>query len=159
MVLEIDVEKVKHPYADEPSSSGEQWHKIRIYIMEGGLLVKEIIAIEWDLNVLIEWLMENEHAILNQFPPEFIKCKNIAKGVADFYDGVDPDDEYTIDLVYDYRLKHSLRFALRGTDIKDVYIGLNKEKSITVSSFNDKEDWCFVVGLDNFFKEVHKMFR
>ena len=110
-----------------------------------------------DLHNLIEWLIDNETAIRNdRFPTDFTEQCFIAKKTAEFYESVDTENDNLIDLMFEYRSSHCLRFGCRGTDFPEIYVGkidLNYE----ISLLSEKEKWNYFFDIEDFFFRVKEL--
>ncbi|UNK54265.1 hypothetical protein [Rahnella aceris] len=107
-----------------------------------------------DFQALIEWLKENEDAIRKaDFPIVNLTQDSLAKKVHCFYESVDVDDDDLIDAMFDYRTSHCLRFACRGVDFPEIYIGkLGSEHEISL--FTKNETWQYFLILMIFFGKL-----
>jgi hypothetical protein len=108
---------------------------------------------------LAQWLKRNREPLLNgRAPVEEGEFSSIAETIANFYENLDPDDNTNdmVQRVYDYRGSHSLRFALRGADVDDIYLGVFRDKH-QISLWTDKVRWQFTIGLRQFLDEVERL--
>jgi len=97
------------------------------------------------------WLFDNEKSIKEcDFPMEKIKGCSLAEQSYFFYENVDACDDHNIDVMYEYRESHCLRFACRGVDFPDIYIGKNDGKH-EVSLYTDSEKWRYYFDVDDFY--------
>jgi len=126
---------------------------IDLSIEENGSL-KTLFKGVVDYHQFIEWIIENESAIrLSDFPIDGLGDESIAKRICDFYEKLDVDNDELVDLMFDYRSSHCLRFASRGSDFPEIYIG----KSVVgheVSIFNEHEKWRYFFNVDDFFHKL-----
>ncbi|WP_312043909.1 hypothetical protein [Erwinia sp.] len=115
-----------------------------------------------DLNNLIGWLIENEPAIRKDgFPAELTEQCSIAKRVAEFYEYLDTEGNELVDLMFDYRSSHCLRFGCRGTDFPEIYIG-KVNKGYEISMLNENNTWRYLFDIEDFYvrvKELEKELR
>jgi hypothetical protein len=159
MNLNISYELIKHPYENEAGSQGEVWSKIELKIIgNNSQIVKMILNIQWDIKVFLEWFVENESLLFVEEPPEEIKHSSISQGIYFFYQNLNNeiDDDDLLGVIYNYRSRHGLRFALRGTDIEDIYIGMN-DGIPTISLYNDNSQWNYEFNKDEFMNEIHNI--
>jgi len=107
-----------------------------------------------DLLALTEWFIENEDAIRkSDFPVDNLTHDSLAKRVYCFYESVNVDDDDLIDAMFDYRACHCLRFACRGVDFPEIYIGkLGSEHEISL--FTQSEHWRYFFDVDDFFGKL-----
>lgn len=97
----------------------------------------------------LAWFRENIESIKNDILPVPIgDYVSIAKIIRDFYSS-DDMDEFIIGELYNYRVSHGLRFAFRGRDIPDIYIGkLNDDYQISCS--DSDFEFCYSFNINNF---------
>ena len=129
---------------------------IKIFILDQLLNVtKEVICIKWDGEVLLRWLFDNRHDLLSDFfPGEAIEDHSIAAAIHDFYGNVDPENIDLMDRMFAYRESHGIRFALRGVDIPDVYIGKRRGGNYEISCADPGNMWMFEIDLQAFFDSL-----
>jgi hypothetical protein len=110
-----------------------------------------------DLRSLKKWLLDNENAIRDDaFPIEKYTDCSLAESSYHFYEDIDADNDDAIDAIdamYNYRESHCLRFACRGTDFPDVYIGKNGAMH-EISIYSSDEKWRYFFDVDDFFSEL-----
>jgi hypothetical protein len=153
MKLHLDYKFIKHPYIEESMNSSEKWAIFSLTILDNSnIIIKVVFNLQWDLLVFLQWLSDNKDFILNEKCPLVSNNKSIACIIDEFYESLDEFDN-TVDLVYDYRKKHDIRFALRGVDVNNVVIGLNKNIH-TISYYDDTENWEFPINLLDFYDEI-----
>jgi len=110
-----------------------------------------------DLHNLIGWLIDNEPAIRkDRFPTDLTEQCFIAKKVAEFYESLDTENDELIDLMFEYRSSHCLRFGCRGTDFPEIYIGkINKNYEVSLLSENDV--WSYLFDIEDFYSRVKEL--
>jgi len=143
------------PASGEPSTSADIPGRIIISVVgpSGGSL-KTVVDQCWNVREFLEWLRDNEHALLQELIPlHDPSCDSIASTLARFYENVEPDDDDILDAVFGYRRAHGLRFAMRGTDIPDAYMGLFRG-DYEVSLCDKGERWKYTVDLPAFVAQV-----
>jgi hypothetical protein len=90
---------------------------------------------------LRDWLNKNQERLLNEPFPVETEAASIASALSAFYEEVDPDvSGNELERVYDYRTAHGLRFALRGTDIDDIYLGRWRGR-FQISACRGADEW------------------
>lgn len=157
--LKLTFTEKTYPYLDEPHDSTICWGEIALTVTQNGSLIKEIISTEWDIKELIIWLFTNKQKILSEkLPFEGNINDSLAKQIYSFYNTDESLDEDQIDFMYNYRLRHGLRFGLRGVDIDDVYLGKNGNQ-YEISFCNDSNFWCFQVDVISFYNELESDFE
>ncbi len=117
-----------------------------------------LLRADCDIYELTMWLLKNKNAILKERIPLFLpKAVCVAQAISGFYDAVE-DDGNELDTIFDYRSRHGLRFATRGVEISDIYIGLNSEDVHEISCFDDGLNWHYCVDLYGFFVQVESVY-
>jgi hypothetical protein len=155
MVLHIACKKLPHPYPEELSSVGDIWAEIILQVRDtANQLVRTVFHIQWDLTVLAEWLTANRDDLVTEEMPGIEKETSVAKSIFNFYEHILPDEENDalMDSMYTYRASHGLRFAFRGVDLDDIYIGLFEEK-LTISAVAP-EEWSYEIDRDAFLNSI-----
>ncbi len=158
--LILNILKKDYPYKKELYDPNVCWAEIEMYIHQIDLDKKRILfKIEWDVNILLSWFIQNKKSILEvDFPVLEKNYKSIAEKVFNFYNTDEDIDEDKVDSMFEYRQCHGIRFGLRGTDIKDVYIGKNNE-IYEVSFFNEIENWKYEIDLITFYEEINSKIK
>ncbi|QMV53024.1 hypothetical protein [Ewingella americana] len=104
-----------------------------------------------DLPAFTEWFIENEDAIRkSDFPVDNLTQDSLAEKVHCFYENANVDDDDLIDAMFDYRASHCLRFACRGVNFPEIYIG-KLGSGHEVSLFTQNENWQYFFDVDDFF--------
>lgn len=110
-----------------------------------------------DLHQLIGWLIENESAIRNdRFPTELTEQCFIAKKVTEFYQSLNTENDELIDLMFEYRSSHCLRFGCRGTDFPEIYIGII-DNNYEVSLLSERDKWSYFFDIEGFYSRVKEL--
>ena len=160
MKLQFKYEFVPHPYPDETSSIKEAWAKMKLQIVNNRNQVEKVVFdIQWDMKKFINWIALNKPFIFEENPPQQIShYASIAKGLYEFFDNLDPEkeEETTLLKLYNYRTRHGLRFALRGVDVDDVYIGLING-NLTISFCESVNEWDYKSEVKDFLNEIDKL--
>lgn len=107
-----------------------------------------------DLHNLIGWLIDNEPAIRSErFPAELAEQCFLAKKITEFYESLDTENDELLDLMFEYRSSHCLRFGCRGTDFPEIYIAkINNNYEVSLLSEND--EWSYFFDIDDFYSKV-----
>lgn len=158
--LILNILKKNYPYKQELYDSNVCWAEIEMYIHQIDLNEKRIIfKIEWDVNFLLNWFIQNKKNIFQvDFPMFEKKHESIAEKIYNFYNTDDDIDNEKIDNMFVYRQNHGIRFGLRGTDIKDIYLGKNNE-IYEISFFNEIENWKYEIDLVTFYEEINSIIK
>ena len=150
---------IPHPYEEWNSSKTEKWAEFSLEIVDDrGNVLKSVFEWQWDILVFLQWFIDNKDFLFEEKYPIFTNKKSIAFATHQFYQTLGENDasEEIIDAVYDYRTRHDLRFALRGTDIKSILLGL-KDKAYTVSTYSQNEFWEYEIDLNKFYLQLEKL--
>ena len=80
---------------------------------------------------ILDWFNENISFILNEVEPTFLpKANCLAEAIEMFYRSLSDDDldnghfDSMLDTLFEYKTRHDLKFAFRGTDIPNVFLGV-----------------------------------
>lgn len=112
-----------------------------------------------DLRNLIGWLIDNEPAIrTDRFPTDLTEQCIIAKNMAGFYDSQDTENDELIDLMFEYRSSHCLRFGCRGTDVPEIYIG-KIDTGYEVSLLSENNEWRYLFYLEDFYSRINELWK
>lgn len=107
-----------------------------------------------DVNEFIGWFLEHEREIReDELPIETVSNKSLAENIYYSYDTLDVDDDDLVDKMYHYRRGHCLRFASRGCDFPEIYIG-KSGGLYEVSNFSLDESWQYNIDIDSFFNSI-----
>lgn len=110
-----------------------------------------------DLHGLIGWLIDNESEIRKEkLPADLNEQCFIAKKVAEFYESLDTENDELIDLMFEYRSSHCLRFGCRGTDFPEIYIGKIND-NYEVSLLSEKDAWSYLFDIEDFYSKVKEL--
>ncbi|MCX8567127.1 MAG: hypothetical protein ON057_001854 [Glomeribacter sp. 1016415] len=154
--LDLKISKLDpSEYIDTPSED-EIYADISLDILLDEGKIFNIFKIRWDVMCLLNWILENKESILFEPPLDFIGSNfSIAYGIWNFYDIVDLDNvrDSDMDLLFEYRTRHELCFALRGVDVDTVYIG-RAAKGYEISYSCDDFHWTYTVDLPEFIASV-----
>jgi hypothetical protein len=129
--------------------------------VEKNLLV--LLDKKWDAQEVFDWFMFNKGKILNDSLPDFIIGDgSIPEKLEEFYDKADlipegyesESDAELWDKIYSYRESHSLRFAFKGCDVEDIYIGksnIGHEVSCVAAGGN----WSYPIDIEDFYQSIY----
>ncbi len=154
--LDLKISKLDpSEYIDTPSEN-EVYADISLDILLNEGKILNIFKIRWGVMCLLKWILENKEYILFEFPMNFIRSDfSIAYGIWNFYDMVDLDNsrDSDMDLLFEYRTRHELCFALHGVDVDNVYTG-RAAKGYEISYSNDDCHWTYIVDLPEFIASI-----
>ncbi|MDH2433498.1 hypothetical protein QCD60_13030 [Pokkaliibacter sp. MBI-7] len=102
----------------------------------------------------LNWFNENKRAIIDEIFPFMTTNKSIAESVANFYQYVEDHTDEEVDKVYEYRTTHGLRFAFRGQDVDDIYIGKISADVYEISKAGDKP-WSLKIDINDIFRQLN----
>lgn len=159
--LEIIFQLKDHPYPEDSMAIQEVWGGIALNI--NNQLTNfhtQLFAIEWDVLSFSEWFVDNWASIWDQSLPNFegknlssesiaqqmIRCQQI-----EFDPNEQESEDAWFDMLYDFRQKHCLWFALRGTDTPEIFIGFNRGNG-EISLASEQHSWCYDFDM-NVFRE------
>jgi hypothetical protein len=149
--LKLSVRKLPpDEWLDEPSPD-EVYAEFALFLQDADKKrVRDFFTIKWDINCLLDWVVENKNAILCEpFPSLGVVGQSLAERISRFYDVVDPGDDAKDDAMYEYRTRHGVRFALRGVDVPVIYIGLN-----STGHEISGDGWACRVDMEAFIRDV-----
>jgi hypothetical protein len=96
-----------------------------IYVNDDPIKSTLLFSIYWDGYEILSWLDSSLDSLLKEETPVFLpKAKCIAEGILLFYSQTRPMPDRQYDELFNYRTRHGIRFALRGAEIPDFYIGI-----------------------------------
>jgi len=112
-----------------------------------------VFSVNWDAWILINWLLFNEESILSEKFP-FVEKGSLIESV---YSALSSDlSDTEEDLLYEYRTRHDVRFALRGVDISSVLLGVGIEGG-EMSTFFENKYLKFSVNFDDFLVRLREV--
>ncbi|UAW64779.2 hypothetical protein KMZ15_03725 [Mycoavidus sp. HKI] len=158
--LDLKITKLDPSQYIDPPSEDEVYADISLDVLLDEGKIFNIFKIRWDVMCLLKWIIENKESIISEPPLNLIKSDfSIAYGIWNFYDLADLDNvrDSDMDLVFDYKTRHGLIFALRGVDINNVYIG-QAVKGYEISYSNDNNHWSYMVDLPEFITSVENYY-
>jgi hypothetical protein len=149
--LELRYSQLPHPYPSEPGARNEAWCAISFFIVDNEVSEEYLIfETQWDIKPLLQWFRENlPYIINNPFPITITDGNCIAKEIFDFYETADVENEIQINSIFEYRRQHGIRFAMRGVDIPDIYIGIGFDGH-EISCWNKESMWRYKIKIDSF---------
>lgn len=101
---------------------GEEWF-CRITIKASNQRGDFVLAdFNWDAKEIFNWFERNKEPICMGERPKWCLESTIAGSVEVTFESDEVDDDL-FDEIYNYRLMHDLRFAVRGANIPSVYFG------------------------------------
>ena len=163
MKLCLEYNIIDYPYSKD--SSNGLWAKLSLNVYDSHKkLEKVIFDINWDLLPLLNWFKENKEALFNEICSVSLTSNSIAFDIDCFYETLDESKEWNdaenqiIDSIFNYRLSHDVGFGVRGTNIRDIFIGI-KGNSHTISCCQSEEEWEYEINLFEFYDEIEKMFK
>jgi len=160
MTLHFDYILLPHPYAHELFSKTEKWVSFTFKIMNADRKdVKTLVEFQANLFPILTWFIDNKNSLLHDQCPTIINDESIAKGIYKFYDTLDDSMtlEKVVDDIFEYRERHDIAFALRGTDFNNIIVGL-KDNEYTISFYNQEDNWQYnIEDFDKFILHIEKI--
>jgi len=109
---------------------------------------------EVDVNEFIEWFFEHEKEIReHEIPINKLSGQSLAENIYLSYNILDVEDDEIVDKMYEYRSGHCLRFAARGNDFPEIYIG-KLGGVYEISKYSPTESWRYPIDIDGFFNSI-----
>jgi len=161
--LRFDLTLKDHPYPEEPSERSSAWGHLAVYVLVDGEK-KLLLDTEWDLYPLARWYVECHAPFRHQ---KLVLSKNgqplstkaparesLAQALnrlqlRDFDSGEEDDEECWFTTLFEFRERHSLRFALRGANIPEIIIG-SKRGIGEISLSHPNHEWSYYFQMSDF---------
>lgn len=164
LVLELD--PLEHPFPLDPGSRFEMWGRIRLILSTEE---QELILLDWqwDILPLAEWFTRNHSALCSAAESVGgIITPSASESLAQTLDRVqqrefsefeDEEADEWFAYIFRFREQHAFRFALRGTDIPDIVIGINRRCG-EISHCNDT-CWSYEFDMNLFCENAQHNIR
>lgn len=127
-----------------------------------GKEVSRILDMPLEFSSLIIWLRENKQSLLNdQIPIDSLPSESIAETINRFYtksDFKDANADSLDGLMYNYRISHGLRFALRGFNLPDIYMGL-ANNNYSISCCEENQTWSYKFDMQHFLDSSEQVYH
>jgi len=108
----------------------------------------------WAPNESVTRVLTHAADVVNdRWPIPTLAGGSLAHRIRRFYAEIDGDDHETLDAMYAYRQSHGLRFALRGFDIGEIYLG-RVEEAVEISCDSGDEKWAYTIDFQQFVEDV-----
>ncbi len=149
--LHITMKHKKHPYPNDADAPYEAWGDFQVCLVHDGK-EERLLEFEWNLEVFIEWYLENHEKIHTEslaggLPGES-QAQTEHRLLHTDMEDMDERDELD-DNLYEFRAAHYLRMAFRGVEIPNIVIGVNHSEG-EISLYPDEDSrWD---KSDDFFK-------
>lgn len=102
----------------------------------------------------LNWFIEKESFIKNDKLPYCLnESLSIAAAIKQFYENANTDDETQLEAMFNYRKNHGIRFAFRGQDIIDAYIGLTAG-FLEISCAENSNSWVYKIDFDSLIDQI-----
>jgi hypothetical protein len=150
--ISISVVPVPYPHDDIDRPSA-----IRIAVEADGSTT-ELLNVKWDATPVLEWLAQNARAISQDRLPKVFdnNGRSIAERVHIARDLVDPNDDATVDAIYDYCARHCILLAFSGTTVPDIFLGIGPGGG-EISCFEPHARWSYDVDLTSLPDDVEAL--
>lgn len=146
-------------------SPNELFANIELNIKDkSGNKITTLLHITWDIICLLRWIFENHEKLLKDNEPTIIFNKgSLSHAIKVFYTNLPDEDnnnnntdlDSILETLYKYRTHHGFQFAMRGTDIPDIYIGKNNE-AYEISCADTNNCWRYEIDFPVFFDQLKK---
>lgn len=159
--LTLQFTNTNHPGGSDPRYASEVWGKLDFEMRnKSDRVIGTILSFEGNLCELISWVHEKRELLLHQELPPFIRHKfddrlSVAETLSAYYETCDTENDEEIDETFSYRVSHGLRFAFRGSNIPDIYLGI-KNGIYTVSCI-EQDKFAYAVDMSYFLTEVDRL--
>lgn len=154
--LRFELNLVSHPYPEAAESTFEAWGSLVISVWVN-LNQFTLLKTQWNLASLAEWFIENQtylryETLLLNGQSLVLPSESLAQAMQrlqeqDFL--VEAEEEQWFDQLFQFRQRHSLRFALRGAAIPDLIIGCNHGVG-EISLSSQENEWAYQFDLHDF---------
>lgn len=163
--LEIIFNLLEHPYPETLSSQFEVWGQIALSLCHVPDAKRiSLLEIQWDIATFGEWFADSWLSIckggliIGDSNSLILPSESIAEAMRrlqgrDFLASDEEAQFAWFSELFDFREKHSLRFALRGTTIPQIYIGYNHDHG-EISLAADTENWSYTFDMLDFCKQT-----
>lgn len=161
--LSIQLQLRNNPYQEEIQAQFEVWGRLYISIhVEDSQKTTPLLTWEWNLLEFIMWFVQaqpyfphNELLIQGQGSRSEESLAQALNRLQDrdVFSSESEEDQW-FDALHKYRMLHSLRFALRGSNVPPIIIGLNQGRGEI--SLDDKERWCYHFDMKQFCQDVRQ---
>ncbi len=104
----------------------------------------------------LQWFFDNKSFFLaERFPLDLDVGQSIAEAIDQFYEKNDIDDAIGSEELYEYRVRHGVRFGFRGQDLPDIYIGLGQD-GCEISCCDDVV-FKYLIDMESLFECLDKL--
>lgn len=131
--VQFVLEPQPHPYPNEPNSRFEAWGQLSLIFRTDKVEIL-LLCTQWNFEEFAEWFAAYRNALcieaLSIAGEQPSATESVAQAVQRFRAREFTDDEteaefFWSDAISAYRAKHSLRSAMPGARIPDIFIGCN----------------------------------
>ena len=167
--LHFNLSLKTHPYPEDSGANLEAWSEIRLYVRHE---TEQIILteIEWDIIPLAEWFAQVKSNLLEESlsiidPITGNKCEpypseSLSQALDRFYERDFSEEEDMAEFewstqLYEFRQRHCLRFAFRGSIMKDIIIGCNKGTG-EISIRHEDNKWMYRFDMGDFCEDLER---
>jgi hypothetical protein len=144
--------------------NAEKWGYISISLLIDNQLLP-LLQIKWNLLELKQWFAENQDFIrsevlsvagISPLPSESLAQALKRLQEKEFSEDEQDAEDNWFDTLFEFRQRHSLRFALRGANIPEIIIGYHRGAGEI--SWSNEEDWFYLFDMDDFISDLqHKL--
>ncbi|NJL91646.1 MAG: hypothetical protein HC916_19105 [Coleofasciculaceae cyanobacterium SM2_1_6] len=179
--LRFELEDRPHPYPTMTGAELERWGQMSISILTDDKNIL-LLKTEWDLCVLVEWIMENQEYFRNDVllmngeflsqPQESLSQYIKRLQERDFLDEEEETQSQWYDNIFEFHQHHNLSCAFHGSRIPSIIIGSNHglgeislvkeedgwsdldERSYLYTT--EKDEWSYSFDMDDFLNDFQK---
>lgn len=144
-------------------TSSERWGCISISLVTTNELIP-LLQTKWNLLELKQWFAENQEFICSEvlsidgispLPSESLAQALKRLQERDFLEDEQDEEDRWFDILFEFRQRHSLRFALRGANIPEIIIGSHRGAG-EISLSNEENDWFYLFDMDDFISDLQQ---
>ncbi|WNZ26899.1 hypothetical protein HJG54_34250 [Leptolyngbya sp. NK1-12] len=144
-------------------TNSEIWGCISISLLTDHQLVS-LLQTQWDLSGLKAWFEENQDFIRSEvlsidgsspLPSESLAQALNRLQEKEFSENEQDAEDHWFDALFEFRQRHSLRFALRGANIPEIIIGYHRGAG-EISLSNREDDWSYLFDMDDFISDLRQ---
>ena len=125
------------PFQPVPSSGWPNEERLISLVLQSptGEAVSRVVEQVHNVSACLSWVAQVAWHLRHDAPPTYLpKRESLARAVESFYeDALEGELDNVEEDLFQYRSRHDLRFAFRGTDVPSVWIG-RWQGEITLSS-------------------------
>jgi hypothetical protein len=164
--VKFELKPRPHPYPDEPSSPLELWGRL-LLVATADKYPVILCETEWDLIEFAEWFAEHQDAMCHErlidddggalVSPDQSLAVALAQLQQREFDDDDAEERWFARL-FEFRQRHVLTFALRGSRVPPITIGCNGTSG-EVSLADGATTWSYQFSMSDFLADSQRSLR